>query len=81
MKRIWKLITVCEYFRRSAQVVISRMRAVFPIHWQATDANTRKADNVYVLFFVFKMFKMIEPLADCEIGLLSIFECKKCETG
>jgi hypothetical protein len=27
------------------------------------------------------MFKMIEPLADCEIGLLSIFECKKCETG
>jgi serine kinase of HPr protein (carbohydrate metabolism regulator) len=25
-----KVSTVCEYFRRSAEVVISRMRAVFP---------------------------------------------------
>ena len=30
MKRKRQVRTVCEYFRRSAEVVISRMRAVFP---------------------------------------------------
>ena len=29
-KRIRKVSTICEYFRRSVEVVISRMRAVFP---------------------------------------------------
>jgi hypothetical protein len=37
------------------------------IHWQATDANLRKADSVYVLFCAFKMFKMIMCPTDCEI--------------
>jgi hypothetical protein len=37
------------------------------IHWQATDINTRKADSVYVLFCTFKMFKIIEHLAECKI--------------
>jgi hypothetical protein len=37
------------------------------IYGQATDANTRKADSVYVLFCVFKMFKMMEQTSDCEI--------------
>ena len=37
------------------------------IHWQATDTNTRKADSVYVLLCVFKMVKMIEHPANCEI--------------
>jgi hypothetical protein len=31
------------------------------------NANTRKLDSVYVLFCAFKMFKMIERPADCEI--------------
>jgi hypothetical protein len=43
------------------------------IHWQATDANTRKADNVYVLFCAFKIFKMIEHPTDCEIRSLVRF--------
>jgi hypothetical protein len=75
MKRIRKVSTVCEYFRRSAKVVISRMRAALssPTHWQATDANTRKADSVYVLFCAFKMFKLIEGPADCEIRLVIRF--------
>jgi hypothetical protein len=37
------------------------------LHWQATDPNTTKADSVYVLFCAFKMLKMIELPADCEI--------------
>ena len=37
------------------------------IHCQATDANTRKADSVYVLFCAFKIFKLNERPADCEI--------------
>jgi hypothetical protein len=37
------------------------------IHWQAIGANTRNADSVYILFCAFKMFKMIERPADCEI--------------
>jgi hypothetical protein len=37
------------------------------VHWQATDANTRKAYGVYVLSCVLKMFKMIEHSASCEI--------------
>ena len=43
------------------------------IHWQATDANTIKADIVYVLFCAFKMFKMIEHPADCEIRSVILF--------
>ena len=45
-KRIRKASTVCEYFRRSAEVVISRMRAFF-IHWQTTDADTKKSMIVF----------------------------------
>jgi hypothetical protein len=71
-KRIRKVGTVCEYFRRSAEVVNSRMRVVFP-HWQATDAHRRKADRVCVLFCAFKMFKIIERPIDSEIGLLPVF--------
>ena len=37
------------------------------IHWQATDTNTRKADSVNVLLCAFKMLKMIERPAHCEI--------------
>jgi hypothetical protein len=37
------------------------------IHWQATNANTRKADSVYVMFCACKMFKTIVRPADCEV--------------
>ena len=43
------------------------MRVVSLVHWQATDANTRKAGGVHVLFCAFKMFKTIERPADCEM--------------
>jgi hypothetical protein len=45
-KRIRKVSTVSEYFRSSVEILISHMRTVFLIRWQATDANTKKADNV-----------------------------------
>jgi hypothetical protein len=68
MKRIRKGSTFCEYFRRSAEIVISRMRAVF-LHCfgKPPKSNTRIVNSVYVLFCAFKMFKMIERPADCEI--------------
>jgi hypothetical protein len=43
------------------------------IHWQATDTNTRKADNVYALFCVFKMFKITKHPTNCEIWLVIRF--------
>jgi hypothetical protein len=61
-----KVSTVYEYFRRSAEVVISRMRAVFPDSLRSHRRRYEKADSVYVLFCAFKMFKMIERPADCD---------------
>ena len=49
------------------------MRAVFPHSLASTDANTRKADGIYVLFCAFNMFKMIERPADCEIRCVICF--------
>jgi hypothetical protein len=37
------------------------------ICWQATGANARKADSIYILLCAFKMFKMIKSPANCEI--------------
>ena len=54
----------------SAAALRSWYRARAPssfIHWQATGTNTRKADSVYILFCVFKMFSMIECHANCAI--------------
>jgi hypothetical protein len=42
-------------------------------HWQTTDANTRKADSVYVLFCEFKMFKVIKCPTNCEIQSVNHF--------
>ena len=43
------------------------------VHWQAKDGNMRKTDGVYVLFCVFKMFKMIEHPANHEIQSVILF--------
>jgi hypothetical protein len=35
--------------------------------------NTRKADSVYLLFYAFKLFKVIERPADCETWIVIRF--------
>jgi hypothetical protein len=66
-KRIRKVSTVCEYFRRSAEVVILRMRVVFPHLLASHRRPYEKTDSVCLLFCACKMFKVIDRPADCEI--------------